>query len=102
MEEADFRANSGHRPVRLLLSAGKHEQKLAPHERDLPEAATRLTYLEEFRMIDHARALADRLSPLYRPDLHVEFRIFEGEEHTSLVPSSASHSLHFISGAASS
>ena len=102
MEEADFRAQAGHGSVRLLVTAGEYEQKLAPHERDLPEAARRLAYLEEFRMIDHARTMVDRLAALDRPGLHVELRIFDGEGHMSLVPSSASHSLRFISGASAS
>ena len=86
-----------HGPIRLLVTAGEYEQKLAPYERDSEQAAETEARLLEFRMIDQARSLVDRLNGLARPHLAATFRLFEGEGHMSVVPTSASLSLRFIS-----
>jgi len=101
-EEARFAADPGHPPIRLLATAGEYEQKLAPYERDSEKAAETQTRLLEFRMIDQARNLVDRLNALGRPHLAAEFRQFDGEGHMSLVPASAGHSLRFISAGSAS
>jgi predicted alpha/beta superfamily hydrolase len=87
-------------PVRLLVTVGEYEQKLAPYERSAGKAAEREAYLQEFRMIDQARALVGRLNGLQRPGLVAEFKEYAGEGHMSLVPSAMSHSLRFISAMA--
>lgn len=84
-------------PLRLLVTVGECEQKLAPYERSAEKAAEREAYLREFRMIDKARALVDRLNALQRPGLVAEFKEYRGEGHMSLAPASMSHSLRFIS-----
>ena len=96
-EEARFTADPTHGPIRLLVTAGEYEQKLAPYERDSEQAAETEARLLEFRMIDQARSLVDRLNGLGRPQLAATFRLFEGEGHMSLVPTSAGLSLRFIS-----
>ncbi len=101
-EEARFAADATHGPIRLLVTAGEYEQKLAPYERGSAHAAETEARLLEFRMIDQARHLVDRLNALGRPHLDAAFRLFEGEGHMSLVPASASLSLRFISAASSS
>lgn len=95
-EEESFAADATHGPIRLLVTAGEYEQKLAPYERDSDKAAETEARLLEFRMIDQARNLVDRLNALGRPQLDAAFRLFEGEGHMSLVPASAGVSLRFI------
>lgn len=96
--EERFAAAADHGHVRLLITAGEFEQKLNPWERDLPRAAETEAYYREFRMIDRARALIERLNALRRPQLEARLRVFEGEGHMSLVPTAASHSLRFVAG----
>ena len=78
-EEARFTADATHGPIRLLVTAGEYEQKLAPYERDSEQAAETEARLREFRMIDQARGLVDRLNGLEQPHLAATFRLFEGE-----------------------
>lgn len=96
-EEARFAADDAHDPIRLLVTAGEYEQKLAPYEQGSKKAAENEAYFREFRMIDQARGLVERQNALRRPQLTAEFRLFQGEGHMSLVPASASHSLRFVS-----
>ena len=97
-EEVRFAADETVRsPIRLLVTAGEYEQKLAPYERSSPRAAEIEAHQRAFRTVDQARDVVDRLNALRRPWLHAEFKEFPGEGHMSLVPSSASHSLRFVS-----
>ena len=100
--EARFAADPAHGPIRLLATAGEYEQQIAPYEQDSPKAGETEAYFREFRRIDQARGLVERLNALRRPQLSAEFRLFQGEGHMSLVPTSASHSLRFISARAAS
>jgi predicted alpha/beta superfamily hydrolase len=96
-EERLFAEGGCDGPVRLLVTVGEYEAKLTPYERSAKKAAEREAYLREFRMIDRARALVERLNALQRPRLVAEFKEYPGEGHMSLVPTAMSHSLRFTS-----
>ena len=75
------------RPLRAGLAEGSRDRSLLPRvSHDRPGARTGRAPERRWR----------------RPHLSAEFRLFEGEGHMSLVPTSASHSLRFISARAAS
>lgn len=83
------------RPPRVFLSAGGKEQD------PLTEAPPRRIALDELnaeiadsRFIDGARGLAARLKGLGLPD--VEFVLFEGEDHSSVIPAALSRGLGHV------
>lgn len=88
-EEAFLAREGAHGPRRLLLSAGSEEQPSMsgaasdPHERRLQLA----------RMVDNAREMAARLGGT--PNLSVEFHLFEGETHGSVIPAAVARGLRF-------
>jgi hypothetical protein len=53
-------------------------------------------------MVDQARGLVERLNALRRLQQSAELWLFQGGGHMSLVPTSASHSLRYISARAAS
>ena len=100
--EVRFAADPAHGPIRLLATAGEYEQQLAPYEQGSPKAAETEAYFREFRMVDQARGLVERLNALRRLQQSAELWLFQGGGHMSLVPTSASHSLRYISARAAS
>jgi predicted alpha/beta superfamily hydrolase len=77
--------------VRVLLQVGELEQKLAPGTP--PERAE---FLRQARMVDNARELADRLGALTAQGVQVMFKVYEGENHGSVVPTEISRGLRFV------
>jgi predicted alpha/beta superfamily hydrolase len=76
-------------PLRLLVTVGEYEQRLAPwHD---PAWRPRM---EAMRMVDRARDLAERLRPL--PGLEVEFEAMPGETHMTAFPQAVHKGLRFI------
>lgn len=49
------------------------------------------------RIFDNAKELAERLSALSSPSLHVEFKMFEAEGHLSVLPALINRGLRFAS-----
>ncbi|MFC4600893.1 alpha/beta hydrolase [Cohnella hongkongensis] len=80
-EEAAFAARGdAEDELRLLIAVGSLEEN------------------HKSRMVDHARELSERLAALGRPDLHVEFRSFEDDNHVSLLPGLISRAIRFAGG----
>jgi predicted alpha/beta superfamily hydrolase len=65
---------------RLFLSAGQYEQAPAPGKEHDPSWLEIAELSKRARMIDNARALAERLHSM---PLHVEFRLVPGETHAT-------------------
>ncbi len=89
---------AGKVPLRVLLTAGEYEEKLAEHVKLYPGVTREQmqAMLTAFGMITNARALADRLKALKAPaGSEVEAVIFERETHLSVLPAAISRGLRF-------
>jgi len=94
-EAAGFVARTKSEPVNasLFLAVGALEQVLTRTEGADPQADARLSWKARNRMVDNAREMAGQLA--VADGLSVEFRIFEGEDHSSVIPAATSRGLSF-------
>lgn len=83
---------------RVLVAAGEYEQQLAPFQEGGADAASRVASHVESRIVDNARAMADRLSAI--PGLHAEFELYRGETHMSVLPAAVNSAVRFAFGPA--
>lgn len=96
LDEADaFVARSREAPVdtALFMSVGGLEQVLTPTEGEDPKADLRRAWKAKNRMVDNARNMAAMLATA--DGLTLQFRVFEGEDHTSVLPAATSRGLSF-------
>lgn len=84
-------------PTRAYITVGEYEQALAPWQRERPPVGTVAERRQDRRMVDHARALAERLAMV--PGLQVRFDLLAGQDHASVVPVSLSEGVRFAFGA---
>lgn len=82
-------------PARILLAVGEYEQKLAPFQIGAPDEEQRRQRQEEARIVDETRAMAERLRGSGRP---VEFALFDGETHMSVLPVAINRAIRFAFG----
>lgn len=82
-------------PARILLGVGEYEQALAPFQIGAPDEDARRKRQQEARTIDETRAMAERLRSAGRP---VEFALFEGETHMSVLPVAINRAIRFAFG----
>lgn len=75
---------------KLMITVGEMEQKTTP-----ATPAARAAFFAKARMVDNARALADRLAPLSAKGLRTLFVEYAGENHGSVVPFAISRSVRF-------
>lgn len=83
------------RSLRLMIGVGSLEQTLTDDERTRPECTARAAWVTENRMVDNARAMAERLGALAPYGLEVAYREFDGETHVSVIPALASRAVRF-------
>lgn len=99
MTRADRLAASNLEPApRVLLTAGSHEQTIAPWQpasRFTEEVSARR---ERRRMVGHVLELGERLKPLTARGGAVEAVEFPGEDHASVVPLTISRAARFGPG----
>ncbi|GLR83549.1 esterase [Bradyrhizobium iriomotense] len=81
---------------RVLLAAGEYEQRLAPFQETAPDAASRMARFAESRIVDNSRAMADRLSSI--SSLYVQFELYPGETHMSVLPAAVNSAVRFSFG----
>ena len=81
---------------RVLLLAGEYEQKLAPFQVGAPDEEKRRAGLEESRIVDNARLMADRLARV--PGFTSEFVFLPGETHMSVLPACLNLAIRFAFG----
>ena len=98
--EAAERFEAARTPVegRVLVAAGEYEQRLAPFQEGVADAAERIASHAESRIVDNARAMAERLSAI--PGLHAEFELYRGETHMSVLPAAVNSAVRFAFGPA--
>lgn len=96
-DEAAFirRAKSGGLRADVLITAGDQEQRLIPAEAAQPHAEVRAQWKERNRMVDNANELAGRLSALSGHGVSATFTVFEGEDHTSVIPAALARAITF-------
>jgi predicted alpha/beta superfamily hydrolase len=82
-------------PARILLAVGEYEQKLAPFQIGAPDEEQRRQRQEEARTVDETRTMAERLRGSGRP---VEFALFDGETHMSVLPVAINRAIRFAFG----
>jgi uncharacterized protein len=101
-DEAAFSAavTAGRAKPRVLILAAGYEQtvpKGTPPPGYTREAMEKL--IPAARMVDNARELAQRLSALKgSAPYEVQFHLFEGESHTTVIPASVSRAIDFAVG----
>lgn len=85
---------------RVLLTAGSHEQTLAPWQSAAVSASSNdvRDRRDRRRMVDHVLDLGQRLSALRTRGGAVEALVFEGEDHASVVPLTINRALRFGPG----
>lgn len=83
---------------RVLVAAGEYEQRLAPFQEGAADAASRVASHADSRIVDNARAMAERLSAI--PGLHSEFELYRGETHMSVLPAAVNSAVRFAFGPA--
>ncbi|MGO4284877.1 alpha/beta hydrolase [Bosea sp. TAB14] len=81
--------------VRVFLGVGEYEQALAPFQIGAPDESERRGRLEEARTVDETREMAERLRGYGKP---VEFAVFEGETHMSVLPVAINRAIRFAFG----
>ncbi|QEN85794.1 alpha/beta hydrolase [Labrys sp. KNU-23] len=84
-------------PGRVLVIAGEYEQRLAPFQIGAIDAVERARGHEESRIVDNARAMAERLASV--PGLAASFQLLEGENHMSVLPGAVNQAVRFAFGA---
>jgi predicted alpha/beta superfamily hydrolase len=84
-------------PGRVLLQAGEYEQAIAPFQTGAADAEKRIKGFAESRIVDNARAMAERLARA--PNLATEFQFLPGETHMSVLPSALNLAVRFVFGA---
>jgi predicted alpha/beta superfamily hydrolase len=72
--------------VKVMITVGEYEQKLAPWQADKPPIDTVEERRRDRRMVDHAREMASELTLL--PNVLVSFAELAGQDHASVVPPS--------------
>lgn len=82
-------------PARILLGVGEYEHALAPFQIGAPDEDVRRQRLQEARTIDETHAMAERLKSAGRA---VEFAVFEGETHMSVLPVAINRAIRFAFG----
>lgn len=81
--------------VRVFLGVGEYEQVLMPFQIGAPDESERRGRLEEARTVDETREMAERLRGYGKP---VEFAVFEGETHMSVLPVAINRAIRFAFG----
>lgn len=92
LEGFEGRAHEGGRPPRVLIAVGGEEQDPPAAAAGGVDLETARALVATARMIDAARDLANRLSPLL-PE--VQFVTFEGEDHTGAAAAGTSRAVRF-------
>ncbi|WP_020178740.1 alpha/beta hydrolase-fold protein [Methylopila sp. M107] len=94
---AQFERNKA-RPagLRVLISAGEFEQRLAPFQIGAPDEDKRRAAHARSRTVDLAREMAERLSGLDGVDC--AFELIGGETHMSVLPTAINQSIRFFFG----
>lgn len=99
-EAETFRANPAARATeaRVFIGVGALEQAPEPATVDGIDPEARRRWLAKNRMVDNARAMADRLDGT--PGLTTCFAVFDDEDHGSVLPVFLSRALRFALSAA--
>lgn len=96
-EAKRFAAQADAKPAgAVLVMAGEYEQRLAPFQIGASDAAERARSYEESRIVDNARAMAERLASV--PGLAASFHLLEGENHMSVLPGSVNQAIRLAFG----
>ncbi|MCC0807010.1 alpha/beta hydrolase [Methylobacterium sp. W2] len=80
--------------ARVLLLAGAYEGELAPFQRDAPDRDARLGRLSSARMVELARAMAERLDQI--PGLASQFRLIPERTHMTVLPDAVNDAVRFF------
>lgn len=78
-------------PLKVLITAGEYEQKLAPWQLDKPKVGTVAERREDRKMIDHAREFTQELARA--ANIRVAFHELPEQDHASVVPLSISEAV---------
>lgn len=99
-DEAEFvqRARTSGVDARLLVTIGALEQRLTAIEAENADSAIRAQWKQRNRMVDNARELAARLAELRDCGLAASFAMFDGEDHTSVLPAALGRAVGFALG----
>jgi predicted alpha/beta superfamily hydrolase len=77
--------------VKVFITAGEYEQKLAPWQLNKPKVGTVAERREDRRMVDQAREFASALESV--ANVATRFDELAGQDHASVVPLSISEAL---------
>jgi predicted alpha/beta superfamily hydrolase len=84
-------------PGCVLLQAGEYEQALALFQTGATDLEKRIKGFADSRIVDNARAMAERLARA--ANLPAEFQFLPGETHMSVLPSELNLAVRFVFGA---
>ena len=94
MREAEaYLASSTTEKARLYLCVGGEEEDITDIEENSPEAEIRRIWKKKNRMIGNAADFVALLRD--RPELTIDYTVFDGEDHGTVVPQLMIHGLSF-------
>lgn len=86
-------AASGSVKGRVYICVGGEEEDITPAEEAHPQAEIRRQWKKDNRMIGNAQDFVALMSD--QPELDIAFKVFEGEDHGTIIPQLMIHGLHF-------
>ena len=94
MEEAKAYLAAGNSvKARLYICVGGEEEDITAAEETHPQAEIRRQWKKDNRMIGNAQDFVALMSN--QPELDIAFKVFEGEDHGTIIPQLMIHGLHF-------
>jgi len=79
--------------ARLYICVGGEEEDITAAEETHPQAEIRRQWKKDNRMIGNAQDFVALMSN--QPELDIAFKVFEGEDHGTIIPQLMIHGLHF-------